>query len=100
MKPVVFHSEAEWELHQASRHYEKQRAGLGREFRQEVESAVQRILQNPRAFPVHDNEGTRRSLVRRFPYTVFFVELHDVLWVAAVAHHRRRPQYWSGRRPE
>lgn len=100
MKRVIFHSEAEWDLHQAIIFYERERPGLGRELRQEVEATVRRIQQNPRAFPLQADQETRKGLVRRFPYTVVFIELDEVLWIAAVAHQKRHPQYWSGRRPE
>ena len=100
MKRVIFHSEAEWDLHQAIAFYERERPGLGRELRQEVEATVRRIQQNPLAFPHQADRETRKGLVRRFPYTVVFIELEDVLWIAAVAHQKRHPQYWAGRRRE
>lgn len=100
MKPVIFHSEAEWDLHQAIIFYERERPGLGRELRYEVEAAVRRIQQSPRAFPLQADRETRKGLVHRFPYTIVFVELEEVLWIAAVAHQKRHPQYWSRRRPE
>jgi toxin ParE1/3/4 len=100
LKRVIFHSEAEWDLHQAIIFYERERPGLGRELRQEVEATVRRIQQNPQAFPHQADQETRKGLVRRFPYTVVFIELEAVLWIAAVAHQKRHPQYWSGRRPE
>jgi toxin ParE1/3/4 len=99
LKRVIFHSEAEWDLHQAIIFYERERPGLGRELRQEVEATVRRIQQNPRAFPLQADQETRKGLVNRFPYTVVFIELEEVLWIAAVAHQKRHPQYWSGRRP-
>ena len=99
MKRVVFHSGAELDLLSAASHYEYQRKGLGREFRQEVETAVARVRENPREFPSHTEPGTRKCLVRRFPYTIFFAELEDSVWVVAIAHHKRRPGYWSRRSP-
>lgn len=100
MKPVILHSEAERELRKSIAHYEAQRKGLGREFRTEVEAAVQRMRRNPQAYPLHDNEGTRKLLIRRFPFTLFFLELQDRFWIAAVAHQMRFPDYWAGRRLE
>lgn len=99
MKPVIFHSEAETELRLAVSYYERQRAGLGRELRQEIEAAVARIRENPMGFTPYDEAGTRKCLIHRFPYTIFFTELKDYLWIAAIAHQKRRPEYWSRRRP-
>lgn len=100
MKPVIFHTGAETDLHAAAAYYDRERQGLGRELNQEVEAAIQRIRISPQMFPIHDEFGTRKCLVRRFPYTIFFVELEDSIWIAAVAHQKRRPGYWSGRRPD
>ena len=99
MKPVIFHTEAIRETRKSIAHYELQRENLGREFRIEVEAAVERLRRNPRIYPLHDDKGTRKLVLRRFPFTIFFVELEDSFWVAAVAHHKRRPGYWARRRP-
>jgi toxin ParE1/3/4 len=42
----------------------------------------------------------RKCFVRRFPYTIFYLELAEQIWIAAVAHQRRRPGYWRNRMPE
>jgi len=101
VKSVVFHRDAEAELRAAVAYYEQQRRGLGLDFQAGVERAVGRIQEHPQLFPHHDvTLGLRRCIVRRFPYTIFYVELDDSIWIAAVAHHRRRPGYWASRTPE
>ncbi len=99
MKPVVFHPEAEAELRAGIGYYEGQRQGLGAEFRDEVEAAAVRIAQSPQACPPYGGQGLRKCVLPRFPYTLFYLELDEVIWVAAVAHQRRRPGYWKGRQP-
>lgn len=100
MKPVIFHAGAESDLRSAVAYYEKQRKGLGRELRQEVEAAVWRLRQDPQVYARHDEEGTRKCMVHRFPFTIFFIELAETIWIAAVAHQKRRPEYWRERRPD
>ena len=100
MKPVIFHSEARKETRRAIAYYEEQRKNLGRELRIEIEAAVERLRRNPRIYPFHEDQETRKLVLRRFPFTLFFIELEDSFWVAAVAHHKRRPGYWTERRPE
>jgi len=39
----------------------------------------------------------RRVLVRRFPYSVVYLEKGGRLWVVAVAHAKRKPFYWIKR---
>ncbi len=100
MKTVVFHPEAQEEIRRAAAYYEEQRQYLGRELRLEVQAAVLRLQQNPRSYPVFDRHGTRRLVLHRFPFSLYFLELEASLWIAAMAHHKRRPGYWIGRRPE
>lgn len=98
MKPVIFHDEAKAEIRNALEKYEDIRRELASAFRRELEAAVERIRENPLRFA--EDEGYRRCMLGRFPYTLAFVELDSSIWVAAVAHQRRRPRYWHRRRPD
>ncbi|MEW6688102.1 MAG: type II toxin-antitoxin system RelE/ParE family toxin [Pseudomonadota bacterium] len=40
----------------------------------------------------------RRVLVARFPYSIVYRHDPDFILIVAVAHQRRRPGYWRGRR--
>jgi len=35
--------------------------------------------------------------MNRFPFSVVFVDTSDSVVVLALAHHRKKPDYWSGR---
>ncbi len=100
MKAITFHPEAEAELEEASDYYESKRAGLGAEFEEAVQEAVERAARRPQSFPLHGDSGLRKCFVTRFPYTIFFMDLADTVWIAAVAHQRRQPDYWKDRSPE
>ena len=62
------------------------------------ERALARIQQNPGMYGV-ESRAIRVCPLHRFPYAVYYEELSDRLWVAAVGHQSRRPGYWSRRRP-
>jgi toxin ParE1/3/4 len=79
VKPVTVHSEAEAEFRAAITYYEQQRQGLGGEFRVAVQRAIEQVRRSPQAFPPHGDQGVRKCLVRRFPYTVFFLELEELI---------------------
>lgn len=96
MKPAYFHPEAQAELDEAVGFYEARLPGLGTDFRREVEVATRRIQESPERWSPFDKE-TRRFLIRRFPYSVIYLELLDHIWIVAVAHHKRRPGYWHHR---
>jgi len=100
MKPILFHDQARVELDEAAGWYERQRPGLGGEFRAAVEEAVARVQENPQLGSKFASTRFRYSLVRRFPYAVFYVECQQVIRVMAVAHGSRRPGYWRRRRVE
>jgi len=100
MKRVVLHDQAKVELDEAAAWYERHKPGLGGEFRAAVEDAVGRIQENPQIGPRFGSTRFRYSLVRRFPYVVFYAEGEEAIRVMAIAHGRRRPGYWKGRATE
>jgi plasmid stabilization system protein ParE len=99
MKPAEFHPLARREVEDAAAHYEGERPGLGREFREEFEAALTRVRENPSAYSPEQGEF-RACPLRRFSYTIFYADLADHVWVAAVAHQSRRPGYWARRKPD
>ncbi len=80
----------------AARFYERQERGLGSEFLEDVQRAIDRLLRNPELgqsiSPVF-----RRTLLPRFPFSMIYCFEPGGLLIVAVAHQRRRPGYWSGR---
>ncbi len=70
--------------------YEGERPGLGDEFLEAVQSALDRILGFPLASPVVHRDA-RRSLVERFPYCVYYRVAGDGLVVVALLHAARDP---------
>ena len=66
-------------------------------FLSELDRAIVAISETPRRWRIHSH-GTRRYLMRRFPFLIIYQELDDAtLEVVAVAHAHRRPGYWSDR---
>jgi plasmid stabilization system protein ParE len=98
---VVIEPEAERELRAARDSYERQREGLGAQFVDSIDEAIARIAALPSASTpvpgVAEELAARRMFVRRFPYTVVFIEHEGLLSVVAFAHARRKPGYWLGR---
>ena len=94
---LVLRPQAEAEVLDARDWYEEQRPGLGEAFGTQVEEALARIAQAPRAYPRVQGE-TRRSLLRRFPYAIYFVATSDEIVVLGIIHGRRHPRRWPSRR--
>ena len=98
MKPLDFHPDAAEEVRAVAEHYLAIRAELGVDFRAELAAALRRIRENPLAYAVESGE-IRICPFHRFPYSVYYQDLGDRIWVAAVGHQHRRPGYWRRRRP-
>jgi plasmid stabilization system protein ParE len=93
---VRYHPAARAELRRAARWYERRRVGLGHALVDSVIDAEQRIRENPRSgAPFREN--TRRMFVERFPYGLVYREEGSDILILAVAHLRRRPDYWRDR---
>lgn len=68
---IYVRPEAETDIEEAAIWYEKQRPGLGDEFLDELRSVFKSISENPAIYPVV-HRSTRRALIRRFPFGVYF----------------------------
>lgn len=94
-RAVVFRPEAEDEALDVRLWYEARRPGLGDEFGADVDSAVQRIAEHPQAYPRIRGE-TRRAVLTRFPYALYFRVTGEAIVVLAV-HGRQDSSRWHGR---
>ena len=95
-RPVRFSEDAIIEALAAFRWYRGRSDRAAARFRDELVHAVDAIATSPEAWPSYVS-GTRRYLVRRFPFLVVFTATPDEIQVVAVAHARRRPGYWKDR---
>ena len=94
-RQVVFRPEAEDEVLEGREWYETKRLGLGKEFVQAVDELVSRIVENPLAYQrVH--KDTRRAVLSRFPYAVYYRLAGDDIVVQAV-HGRQHQSRWQSR---
>ena len=95
---VNFHPAALEELRQARRWYEERSpvSALALALAQEIDRAVLQISEAPARYPPAEY-GTRRFLLVRFPFTLFYRVSESEIVVVAVAHQKRRPGYWASR---
>ena len=92
----TFHPEAQFELNQAVDFYEGHQAKLGLEFLEEVYSTIHRIIEFPEAWSVH-SKNTRKCLTNRFPFAVIYQIKKNEIFIVAIQHLARRPEYWKER---
>jgi hypothetical protein len=76
--------------------YDQQLHGLGDRFGSAVKETVFRIQSFPEASTV-DADGFRRVYVKGFPYKLIYKIVDDQIWIVAVAHGHRMPEFWKDR---
>ena len=65
-------------------------------FIRDIEAGLATISENPLMWPPYI-EGTRRCVLRRFPFSIVYRVKDSSILVVAFAHGRRRPGYWRNR---
>ena len=96
MLSILLRPEAEYDTAAARDWYEERSAGLGQEFVSAVDATVTAIAERPMAFPEVQG-STRRAVMRRFPYGIYYRIADGEVVVLAVMHRRRHPQQWRRR---
>ena len=86
-----FHPEAEQDLYKAASRYESEVPELGLRFGEE--RVIQLLLEHPElGFRLDDN--LRHFVLRKFPFSVVYAVVSDLVFIVAVAHGSREPGYW------
>ena len=93
---LEFFEIAQAELREAAHYYEDKQPGLGTRFSEEVEHLCS-LIQNEPFLWRERKEGYRRVNCPVFPYFIAYVIEHDIIFIAAVAHAHRHPDYWKAR---
>lgn len=93
---VVFHPGASEDYAAAFAWYHARGPKIASDFESEIDRGIRLISRHPLRWPKFD-EQRRRLIVRKFPYSIIY-ELHgDDAVVLAIAHGKRRPNYWRER---
>jgi plasmid stabilization system protein ParE len=91
-----FFPEAREEFVQAALEYEAKQSGLGSRFRDDVRKAVDWIVQHP--FVLRERPGGFRRLdCSVFQHYIAYIVRGETIYIVAVAHARRFPEYWRTR---
>jgi plasmid stabilization system protein ParE len=93
---LIFVPEVENDLTEAYDWYEEQRRGLGEEFLNRIEASLQKIRRTPDAYP-EVYKKYRRTLIRRFPYMIFYEHEKNEVIIYGIFHSARDPDKWKKR---
>lgn len=84
------------EVSQSVEFYEARLEGLGFRFLSAVEQTAERISASPEAGAPLPG-GFRKGIVSGFPCSIIYRVWEDPVYLVAVAHQYRRPDYWRER---
>jgi|SRR5579883_2015427 len=94
---IVVLPQAANEFEHAAAYYEDKQPGLGQRFRDEVDRHIRWIAGHaeiPRLRPA----GYRRVNLKIFPHYVAYAQIGETIWVLAMVHGHREPEYWIDRK--
>jgi plasmid stabilization system protein ParE len=93
---LVVRDDARRELFEARDYYDEQRHGYGERFVEAIEAEFALLLQFPE-IGRRLRKNVRRRNISRWPYGIVYMLDRDEVIIIAIAHHRRRPDYWLSR---
>lgn len=95
---VVFYQRAQNEFDEAVDFYaEHASIQVAEAFILDIQNTRRRLAERPE-IGISISQKLRILHLRHFPYSLIYRVSRDAIIVNAVAHQRRRPGYWSGRR--
>lgn len=96
MPEIIFHPDVTTEIKSSYQWYQNQAEGLGDDFISELESACQTITEFPDTWPKFKIDF-RRFLLSKFPFSIIYRLNNNIIFVVAVMHNNRKPDYWKTR---
>ena len=87
---IIIRPEAEDDLKTVFLWYEDKRKGLGYDFLLQVDAGLKFIERNPKIHAI-EYKGTRKHLIKRFPYKIIYLMEEEKIIVMAVIHGKRSP---------
>jgi plasmid stabilization system protein ParE len=98
MKRSELHPEAEQDILDAIDFYNGRRNGLGETFFEHYRKTRRLIERFPAGSPRYRYyPEIRRISIEDFPYSMYYLNLEEVLFILAVIHDSRRPLFWKDR---
>jgi plasmid stabilization system protein ParE len=85
-----YHPAFETDLIEASRFLEDQKVGLGSEFLDAVEAAIETIMRSPHTWRIW-RDGLRRFLIERFNFTIRYRIRNGEVEFLSILHTSRHP---------
>lgn len=89
---IIFQQEALDDVQDGYSWYEDQLPGLGEDFLNELNTILEKLIQNPQYYGYLFDEF-RDVRLKRFPYLVVFKIVNRKVFINSVKHCKQRPKY-------
>lgn len=93
---VRFSTDARRDRREAQAYYRGASPAASRSFVRDLESAIHFLLEYPLGAPIRQFDVRAKTLAH-FPYTILYRVIGDRVFVLAIAHQSRDPEYYSDR---
>jgi plasmid stabilization system protein ParE len=93
---IFVQRKAQFEVQEIFNYYEQKSEGLGFEFMRSLDAALQSVKRNPLAYQIVYKKS-RRVLLRKFPYALFYFIEESRVVVIACFNQKRHPIEWKRR---
>ena len=80
------------EIEDAKEFYNLQKPTLGDTFKNDVKKTIENIKNFPNLYPNITND-LKRTVLHRFPYSIFYAITDNTILILSVAHQHRKPFY-------
>jgi plasmid stabilization system protein ParE len=95
---LIINPFAEQDILEARSWYNEQQEDLDNELLHEIKRTIKIVQSNPYQFPIIKWD-IRRAILKRFPYSIFFIVSPPIINVFALFHNSRNPKIWKSRKP-
>lgn len=93
---ILFDELASLEYQDAIEFYELEVQGLGLRFKEEIKRALRNLIKFPDMGSIEKGD-IRRCILHTFPYKILYSNEGELLYIIAIAHMHRAPNYWINR---
>jgi toxin ParE1/3/4 len=96
---IIVLPQAADEFEDAVARYDDKQPGLGQRFRDEVDRHI-RWIAGHADIPRLRSGGYRRLNLKVFPHYIAYLQIGETIWILAIAHGHREPEYWIERKKD
>jgi plasmid stabilization system protein ParE len=94
---LKFTEEAKLDIKEAASYYnEKENSKLADDFLSAINEKLIQVQKKPNSFS-EDSDGVRKTVIRRFPYNIYYIVISPIILILAVWHKKRNPDGWRNR---